>query len=49
MKKRAFWDIAPCCLGVSEPGSSVGIVAGYGLDARVMEIRSPAEAKGFFL
>jgi hypothetical protein len=25
------------------------IVSGYGLDDRVIEIRSPAEAKGFFL
>jgi hypothetical protein len=29
--------------------SSVSIVSGYGLDDRAMEIRSPAEAKGFFL
>jgi hypothetical protein len=32
-----------------EPGSSVAIVSGYGLDDRVIEVRSPAEAKGFFL
>jgi hypothetical protein len=31
-----------------EPGSSV-IVSGYGLDDRAIEVRSPAEAKGFFL
>jgi hypothetical protein len=30
-------------------GSSVGIVSGYGLDDRAIEVRSPAEAKGFFL
>jgi hypothetical protein len=30
-------------------GSSVGIVCGYGLDDRAIEVRSPAEAKGFFL
>jgi hypothetical protein len=47
MKERAFWDIAPCCLGVSKPGSSVSIVPGYGLDDQVIDIRSPAEAKGF--
>jgi hypothetical protein len=32
-----------------EPGSSVSIVSGYGLDDWVIEVRSPAEAKGFFL
>jgi hypothetical protein len=30
-------------------GSSVSIVSDYGLDKRAIEIRSPAEAKGFFL
>jgi hypothetical protein len=30
-----------------EPGSSVSIVSGYGLDERAIEFRSPAEAKGF--
>jgi hypothetical protein len=30
-----------------ESGSSVGIVSGYGLDYRAIEVRSPAEAKGF--
>jgi hypothetical protein len=33
----------------SEPGSSVSIVSGYGLDNRAIEVRSPAEAEGFFL
>jgi hypothetical protein len=32
-----------------EPGSSVSIVSGYGLNDRAIEVRSPAEAKGFFL
>jgi hypothetical protein len=32
-----------------EPGSSVSVVSGCGLDDRAMEVRSPAEAKGFFL
>jgi hypothetical protein len=32
-----------------DPGSSVSIVSGYGLDDRVIEFRSPAETKGFFL
>jgi hypothetical protein len=29
-----------------EPGSSVSIVSGYGLDDRAIEVPSPAEAKG---
>jgi hypothetical protein len=33
----------------SEPGSSVSIVLGYGLDDRAIEVRFPAEAKGYFL
>jgi hypothetical protein len=32
-----------------EPGSSVSIMSGFGLDDQAIEIRSPAEAKGFFL
>jgi hypothetical protein len=32
-----------------EQGSSVSTVSGYGLDDRTIEVRSPAEAKGFFL
>jgi hypothetical protein len=32
-----------------EPCSSVSIVSGYGLDDRAIEVRFPAEAKGFFL
>jgi hypothetical protein len=32
-----------------EPGSSLSIVSGYGLDNRTIGVRSPAEAKGFFL
>jgi hypothetical protein len=32
-----------------EPGSSVSIVPGYRLDDRAIEVRSPAEEKGFFL
>jgi hypothetical protein len=31
-----------------DPGSSVSIVSGYGLDDRVIEVRSLVEAKGFF-
>jgi hypothetical protein len=36
-------------INMSEPGSSVGIVSGYGLEDQAIEVRSPAEAKGFFL
>jgi hypothetical protein len=32
-----------------ESGSSVSIVSGYGLDNRAIEVRSPAQEKGFFL
>jgi hypothetical protein len=32
---------------IGEPGSSVSIVSGYGMDDRAIEVRSPAEAKGF--
>jgi hypothetical protein len=32
---------------LGEAGSSVSIVSGYGLDDRVIEVRSPAEAKDF--
>jgi hypothetical protein len=32
-----------------EPGRSVSIVSGYGLDSRAIEVQTPAEAKGFFL
>jgi hypothetical protein len=34
---------------IGELGSSVSIVSGYGLDDWTIEVRSPAEAKGFFL
>jgi hypothetical protein len=30
-----------------EPGSSVNIVSGYGLDDRALEVRSPAEVRNF--
>jgi hypothetical protein len=36
-----------CIMSIQEPGSSVSIVSGYGLDDRAIEVRSPAEAKGF--
>jgi hypothetical protein len=31
-----------------EPGSSVSIVSDYGLNDLVIEVRFPAEAKGFY-
>jgi hypothetical protein len=37
------------CTVICEPGSSVSTVSGYGLDDRAIEVRSLAEAKGFFL
>jgi len=33
----------------NEPGSSGSIVSGYGLDDRVIDVRSLAQAEGFFL
>jgi hypothetical protein len=30
-------------------GSSVSVVSGYGLDDRAIDVRYPAEVKGFFL
>jgi hypothetical protein len=47
MKMTAFWDITPCSLFEYEPGSSVSIVSGYGLDDQAIAVRSPAEAKDF--
>jgi hypothetical protein len=44
MEMTVFWDSAQCSLQ-SEPGTSVSIVSGYGLDDRANEVRSPAEAK----
>jgi hypothetical protein len=41
-------DIVSVIAGRSR-GNSVSIVSGYGLDDRAIEVRSPAEAKGFFL
>jgi hypothetical protein len=40
-----FYD---CINNTSEPGSSGSIVSDYGLDNRVIEVRSSEEAKGFF-
>jgi hypothetical protein len=34
---------------VRSQGSSVSIVSDYGLDDRAIQVRSPAEEKGFFL
>jgi hypothetical protein len=46
---RAILIIPWTALLLCELGSSVSIVFGYGLDDRAIEIRSPSEAKGFFL
>jgi hypothetical protein len=42
-------NFIPTLINISDPGSSVSIVSDYGLVDRVIEVRSPAEAKGFFL
>jgi hypothetical protein len=44
-----FWCIFRyVAYGRSEPGNSVSIVSGYGLDHRAIEVRFPAEAKRIF-
>jgi hypothetical protein len=43
---RTVFPLDPCTV---TRGSSVSIVSGYGLDDRAIEVRSPAEAKEFFL
>jgi hypothetical protein len=40
-------QLYPCSALLSEPGSSVSIVSGNGLDDRAFEVRFPAEAKDF--
>jgi hypothetical protein len=47
---RALWwpKFTALKLLACEPGSSVSTVSGYRLDDRVIEVRSPTEAKGFF-
>jgi hypothetical protein len=35
--------------GIMEPVTLVSIVSDYGLDDQAIEVRSQAEAKGFFL
>jgi hypothetical protein len=53
MKKLSVFRISDkrlcTCIIIISRGSSVSIVSGYGLDDRVIEVRSPAEVKGFFL
>jgi hypothetical protein len=46
IKKTEFLG---CKFLSGEPGSSVSVVSGYGLDDRAIEVRSPAEAKEFLL
>jgi hypothetical protein len=40
--------LTPSSCKYGEPGSSVNVVSGYGLDDREIDVRSPAEAKEFF-
>jgi hypothetical protein len=39
----------PVAMEICEPVSSVSIVSGYELNDRAIVVRSPVEAKGFFL
>jgi hypothetical protein len=45
-ERKGLLNMADCFIQ-SEPGSSVSTVSGYGLDDRAIEVRSPAEAKGY--
>jgi hypothetical protein len=47
MANGRFPNLLSVSLSMGNRGSSVSIVSGYGLDARAIEIRSPAGAKGF--
>jgi hypothetical protein len=49
--KYSFLNRKLCnCIEIScEPGSSVSIVSGCGMDVLAIEVRSPAEARGFFV
>jgi hypothetical protein len=49
MKAGAGDSIFDIPLINNEPGSSVSVVSGYGLDDRAIGVRFPAEASGFFL
>jgi hypothetical protein len=42
-----FLNTFAATLHISEAGSSVSTVSGYGLDDRMIEVRSPAEDKDF--
>jgi hypothetical protein len=44
-----IWEYVDPTNGTWSRGSSVSIVSDYGLDDRAIEVRSPADAKGFFL
>jgi hypothetical protein len=44
-----FRNVGIATANVSELGSSVSIVSGLGWKTGLVEVRSPAEAKGFFL
>jgi hypothetical protein len=41
------WELCICKSVFCEPGSSVSIVCGYGLNDRVIEVRFPSKAKDF--
>jgi hypothetical protein len=42
-------EFAALIITKNEPGSAVSTVAGYGLDDRAIEVRSPEEVKEFFV
>jgi hypothetical protein len=49
IKKNAQYTLNNAYEERKEPGSSVSIMSCYGLDDRAIEVRSPAEARWFFL
>jgi hypothetical protein len=49
MEQRASESNFCCYICLGEPVSSVSIVSIYGLDGRAIGVRSPTDAKRFFL
>jgi hypothetical protein len=49
MQAKLGYVLRALNMASGEPGSSVSIVFGYGLDDRAIGVRNSAEAKGVFL
>jgi hypothetical protein len=48
-QSRVFRELIPCTRVSGSRSNSIRIVSDYGLDDRAIEVRFPAEAKGFLL